>query len=84
MGPTASTSRVVDTDVSTSAMSWMATSVLGSLSFLASDLTALRVDLTHVFRLVATLCERGSVVAMSAEVCESVDVGQPVARVVVV
>ncbi len=37
------------------------------------------VDLSPVFCLVATLCERGSVVVTSAEVCEGIDVGQPVA-----
>ncbi len=79
MGPTTSTSRVVDTDVSSGAVSWMVTLVLGSPSFSASDLMASRIDLARVFRLAATLCEHGSVVAMSVEVCEGVDVGQPVA-----
>jgi hypothetical protein len=62
----------------------MATSVLGSPSFSANDLMASRVDLAPVFWLAATLCERGSVDAMSVEVCEGVDVGQPMARDVVV
>jgi hypothetical protein len=66
-------------DVSSSAMSRMVTSMLGSPSFSANDLMASGVDLAHVFRLVATLCERGSVVATSAEVWEGVDVGQLVA-----
>jgi hypothetical protein len=44
----------------------------------------LGIDLTRVFRLAATLCERGSVVATSAEVCEGVDVGQLVVGDVVV
>ncbi len=79
VGPTTSTSHVVDMDVSSSAMSRMVTSMLGSPSFSANDLMASGVDLAHVFRLVATLCERGSVVATSAEVCEGVDVGQLVA-----
>ncbi len=80
VGPAASTSCVVDTDVSLSAVSRMATSVLGSFSFsAASDLMASRVDLTLIFWLVVTLCECGNVVAMSVEVCEGVDVGQPVA-----
>jgi hypothetical protein len=79
MGPTTLTSRVVDTDVSSSAMSRMATSMLGSPSFSNSDLLALGIDLTRVFRLAATLCEHGSVDAMNAEVCEGVDVGQPMA-----
>jgi hypothetical protein len=30
-------------------MSWMATLVLGSPSFLANDLMASRIDFTHVF-----------------------------------
>ncbi len=82
--PTASTSHVVDTDVSSSAVSRMVTSMLGSPTFSANDLMALGVDITRVFRLTATLCERGSVIATSAEVCEGVDVGQLVARDVVV
>jgi hypothetical protein len=57
----------------------MATLLLESPSFSTSDLMALGIDLTPVFRLAATLCERGNVVATSAEVCEGVDVGQPVA-----
>jgi hypothetical protein len=75
MEPTASTSRVMDTDISLSVVSRMVTSVLGSPTFLANGLMASGVDLTRVFRLVATLCEHGSVVATSAEVCEGVDVG---------
>jgi hypothetical protein len=62
----------------------MATSMLGSPSFLASDLMALGVDLSPVFRLTATLCECGSVVVTSAKVCVGVDVGQLVAGDVVV
>ncbi len=84
VGPAALTSRVVDTDVSSSAVLRMATSVLGSPSFSASDLMASRVDLALVFRLATTLCEYGSVVAMGAEVCEGVDVGQLMAGDVVV
>ncbi len=84
VGPTALTSRVVDMNVSSSVVSQMVTSVLGSLTFSANDLMASRVDLTRVFRLAATLCERGSVVATSVEVCEGVDVGQLVAGDVVV
>ncbi len=83
VGPTASTSRVMDTDVSSSAVSRMVTSVLGSPTFSANDLMASGVDLTRVFRLATTLCERGSVIATSAEVCEGVDVGQLVAGDVV-
>jgi hypothetical protein len=84
MGPTASTSRVVDMDKSLSAVLRMVTSMLGPLAFLASDLMASGIDLARVFRLTATLCERGNVVVTSAEVCEGVDVGQLVAGDVVV
>jgi hypothetical protein len=79
VGPVALTSRVVDTDVSSSVVSQMVTSMLGSPSFSASDLMALGVDLARVFRLATTLCERGNVFATSVEVCEGVDVGQPMA-----
>jgi hypothetical protein len=79
VGPAASTSRVVDTNVSSSVMSRMVTSVLGSPSFSTSDLMVSGVDLARVFRLAATLCEHGNVVATSVKVCEGVDVGQPVA-----
>jgi hypothetical protein len=75
VGPTTSTSRVVDTDVSSNVVLQMATSVLGFPSFLASDLMASRVDLALVFQFVATLCERGSVAVTNAEVCEGVNVG---------
>jgi len=61
---------------SLNAVSQMVTPVLGSPSFSTNDLMASRVDLVHVFRLVATLCECGSVAIMSAKVCEGVDVGQ--------
>jgi hypothetical protein len=57
MGRAASTSRVVDTDRSLSAMSRMVTSVLGSPAFFATDLMASRIDLARVFRLVATLSQ---------------------------
>ncbi len=84
MEPTTSTSHVVDTDISSSAVSRMVTLVLGSPTFSANDLMASGVDLTRVFRLTATLCERGNVVATSVEVCEGVNVGQLVAGDVVV
>jgi hypothetical protein len=77
VGPAVLTSCVVDTDVSSSAVLRMATSVLGSPSFSANDLIASGMDLTPIFQLVAMLCERGNVVVTSAEVCEGVDVGQP-------
>ncbi|CAM6073504.1 unnamed protein product [Sphagnum tenellum] len=84
MEPTAPTSRLVNMDISTSVVSRMVTSVLGSPTFSINDLMASGVDLTRVFRLAATLCERGSVVATSVEVCEGVDVGQLVMGDVVV
>jgi hypothetical protein len=78
VGPMASTSSVVDTDVSSSVVSWMATSMLGSPSFSANGLMASGVDLAPIFWLATTLCERGNVVTTSAKVCEGVDVRQPV------
>jgi hypothetical protein len=78
MGLATLKSHVVDTDVSSSAVLRMVTSMLGSPSFSASDLMASRINLVRVFRLAATLCECGSVAVMSAKVCEGVDVGQPV------
>jgi len=84
MGPAASTSGVVDTDVSSNAVLWMVTLMLGSPSFSASDLMVSRVNLTLVFRLATTLCECGNVAATSVEVCEGVDVGQPMAKDVAV
>jgi hypothetical protein len=65
MGPTTSTSRVVDTDISSSVVSRMVILMLGSPTFSVNDLMASGVDLTRVFRLAATLCEHGSVVATS-------------------
>jgi hypothetical protein len=56
----------------------MVTSMLGSLAFSTSDLMVSGIDLARVFRLATTLCERENVVATSVEVCEGVDVGQPV------
>jgi hypothetical protein len=58
--------------------------MLGSSSFSANVLMTLGVDLAPIFWLIVTLCEHGSVTAMSAEVCEGVDVGQPVAGDVIV
>jgi hypothetical protein len=71
-------------DVSSSAVSQMAISMLGSPSFSASDLMASGMDLIPIFRLVARLCERGSVDVTSVEVCEGIDMGQLVAGDVVV
>ncbi len=53
-------------------------------TFSANDLMALGIDLIRVFGLATTLCERGSVLATSVEVCEGVDVGQLVVGDVVV
>jgi hypothetical protein len=49
VGLAASTSRVVDKDVSSNSVLLMVTLVLGSPSFSANDLMALGVDLTRVF-----------------------------------
>jgi hypothetical protein len=71
-------------DVSSNAVSWMVTSVLGFPSFSASDLMALGVDFARVFQLTTTLCEHGGVIATNVEVCEGVDVRQPMVEDVVV
>jgi hypothetical protein len=84
MGPTVLTSCVVDTNRSLNVVLQMVISVLGSPAFSTGDLMASGIDLAHVFRLTTTLFECGSVLATSAEVCEGVDVGQPVAGDVVV
>ncbi len=49
MGPMASTSCIMDTDVSSNVVSRMVTSMLGSPTFSANDLMVLGVDLTRVF-----------------------------------
>jgi hypothetical protein len=59
VGPTASTSRVVDTYRSSNAVSRIVTLVLGSPAFSTSDLMVPGIDLTRVFRLAVTLCEVG-------------------------
>ena len=74
--PEASTSRVVDRDAS-SAVSRIATSMLGASLFLATEVVALGVDLAPMFWKAAALCERGSVIASSAEVHEGVAVERP-------
>jgi hypothetical protein len=68
VGPTTSTSCVVDMDVSLNVVLRTVISVLGSPTFSANDLMASGVDLTRVFRLATTLCEHGSVVITSVEV----------------
>jgi len=62
----------------------MVTLVLGSPSFSANDLMASGVDLARLFRLATTLCEHGSVAVTNVEVCEGVNVGQPVVGDIVV
>ncbi|PTQ44536.1 hypothetical protein MARPO_0020s0163, partial [Marchantia polymorpha] len=52
-----STSRVVDTDTPSSAVTRMASSVMRSPLFSAMELIDSRIDLTRVFRAAATLCE---------------------------
>ncbi|OAE18202.1 hypothetical protein AXG93_406s1700 [Marchantia polymorpha subsp. ruderalis] len=66
-----STSRVVDTDTPSSAVTRMASSVMRSPLFSATELIDFGIDLARVFRLAATLCERGSVTATSAEIGEA-------------
>ncbi|CAK9275493.1 unnamed protein product [Sphagnum jensenii] len=66
MEPTASTSRVMDTDISSSVVSRMVTSVLGSPTFSANDLMASGVDLTRVFQLAATFPWQAAAAKMDA------------------
>ncbi|BBN08134.1 hypothetical protein Mp_4g09160 [Marchantia polymorpha subsp. ruderalis] len=67
-----STSRVVDTDTPSSAVTRMASSVMRSPLFLAMELIDSGIDLARVFRAAATLCERGSINATSAEIGETI------------
>ncbi|OAE24897.1 hypothetical protein AXG93_2931s1400 [Marchantia polymorpha subsp. ruderalis] len=64
------TSSVVDADVPSSAVMRMATSVLRSPLFSATELIDSGIDLARVFRVAATSCERGRVAATSAEIRE--------------
>ncbi|BBN14385.1 hypothetical protein Mp_6g11220 [Marchantia polymorpha subsp. ruderalis] len=66
-----STSRVVDTDTPSSAVTRMASSVMRSPLFSAMELMDSGIDLARVFRAAATLCERGSITATSAEIGET-------------
>jgi hypothetical protein len=68
MGPATLTSRVMDMDVSSNAMSRMSTSVLGSPSFSASDLMASGIDLALVFRLI-TICVNVGVLLLRVSRC---------------
>ncbi|OAE34633.1 hypothetical protein AXG93_3267s1000 [Marchantia polymorpha subsp. ruderalis] len=67
-----STSRVVDTDTPSSAVTRMASSVMRSPLFSAMELMDSGIDLARVFRAAATLCERGSITATSAEIGETI------------
>ncbi|PTQ36558.1 hypothetical protein MARPO_0063s0090, partial [Marchantia polymorpha] len=67
-----STSRVVDTDTPSSAVTRMASSVMRSSLFLAMELMDSGIDLARVFRAAATLCERVSITATSAEIGETI------------
>lgn len=65
-----STSQVVDTDTQSSEVMRLAASVMRCPLFSATELIDFGVDLARIFRSAATLCERGSVTATSAEICE--------------
>ncbi|PTQ47547.1 hypothetical protein MARPO_0007s0008, partial [Marchantia polymorpha] len=67
-----STSRVVDTDTPSSAVTRMASSVMRSPLFSAMELMDSGIDLARVFRAAATLCERGSIPATSAGIGETI------------
>ncbi|BBN08889.1 hypothetical protein Mp_4g15290 [Marchantia polymorpha subsp. ruderalis] len=67
-----STSRVVDTDTPSSAVTRMASSVMKSPLFSSTELIDSGIDLAQVFRLVATFCECGSVNATSAEIGKAI------------
>ncbi|PTQ40682.1 hypothetical protein MARPO_0038s0037 [Marchantia polymorpha] len=67
-----STSRVVDTDTPSSAVTRMASSVMRSPLFSAMELIDSGINLARVFRAAATLCERGSITATSAEIGETI------------
>ncbi|BBN19983.1 hypothetical protein Mp_8g15430 [Marchantia polymorpha subsp. ruderalis] len=64
------TSFVVNADVPSSAVMRMATSVLRSPLFSATELIDSGIDLARVFRVAATSCEHGRVAATSAEIRE--------------
>ncbi|BBN15717.1 hypothetical protein Mp_7g00220 [Marchantia polymorpha subsp. ruderalis] len=64
------TSSVVDADLPSNAVMRMATSVLRSPLFSATELMNSGIDLARVFWVAATSCERGRVAATSAEIRE--------------
>ncbi|OAE22174.1 hypothetical protein AXG93_3271s1170 [Marchantia polymorpha subsp. ruderalis] len=67
-----STSRVVDTDTPSSAVTRMASSMMRSPLFSATELIDSGIDLARMFCLAATLCERGNVTITSAEIGEAI------------
>ncbi|OAE34650.1 hypothetical protein AXG93_4034s1030 [Marchantia polymorpha subsp. ruderalis] len=67
-----STLGVVNTDTPSSVVTRMASSVMRSPLFSATKLIDFGIDLARVFRLEATLCERGSVTTTSAEIDEAI------------
>ncbi|OAE23721.1 hypothetical protein AXG93_4776s1030 [Marchantia polymorpha subsp. ruderalis] len=67
-----STSRVVDTDTPSSAVTRMASSVMRFPLFLGTELMDSGIDLARVFCAAAPLCERGSITATSAEIGETI------------
>ncbi|OAE32852.1 hypothetical protein AXG93_1409s1190 [Marchantia polymorpha subsp. ruderalis] len=65
------TSSVMDADVPSGVVMRMATSVLRSPLFLATELMDSSIDLARVFRVASTSCESGRVTATSVEICEN-------------
>ncbi|OAE26688.1 hypothetical protein AXG93_3582s1010 [Marchantia polymorpha subsp. ruderalis] len=64
------TSSVVDADVPSSVMMQMATSVLKSPLFSTTELMDLGIDLTRIFWVAATSCERGRGTSTCVEICK--------------
>lgn len=69
-------SHAVDGETSSSAVLWMASSVMESLLFSTTKLIACGLDLARVFNIRVTLCEHGSITANSAKVCQGIDTEQ--------
>ncbi|PTQ28729.1 hypothetical protein MARPO_0156s0026, partial [Marchantia polymorpha] len=67
-----STSRVMDTDTPSRAVTRMASSVMRSPLFSTMELMDYGIDLARVFRAAAMLCERGSITATSTEIGETI------------
>ncbi|BBM99382.1 hypothetical protein Mp_1g20910 [Marchantia polymorpha subsp. ruderalis] len=72
-----STSHVVGAETSSSAAMQMVTSVMRSPLFSTTELMPVGFDVARVFCVAATLCERGSVTATSAEIREGIVGEQP-------